>query len=155
MANAVMEGHHVLQQSLQSDVVIDALKQNNLFDIHDSNNILFLSRDANLAAGTETIQHTSDHAKVVARQQAMLGDFASRQATPSKSYGQLLAASSLTPEEIVIRDQILIEAREFVSDLRDHTAKNIISGNLKKRGHKKRGQSGFSSRRGLVGLQEE
>src|SRR6266568_828235 len=113
MANAVMEAHHGLQQSVgSSSAVLAALIAAHRFNIDTPENLLFLSRNLGVSAATDTPAHASNHPPVSAAQKAILDEFGERKTPSGKFYVDLMTAaeSSLTEAEKSLRTQIFNQA---------------------------------------------
>jgi hypothetical protein len=75
MPNAVMEANHGLMQSVGVDSpVLAALIAEGRFNIDAPENLLFLSRNAQLAEATNTARHAGNHRALFDAQMAIFED---------------------------------------------------------------------------------
>ncbi|MBR8655652.1 AHH domain-containing protein, partial [Achromobacter sp. Marseille-Q0513] len=133
MANAVMEGHHSLQQNVgQTSSVLKLLIDVKRFDVDAPENLLFIPRDEAIAKATGTVRHAGNHEPVEAAQRAILDDFGRTPTQYGKSYETLMRANpaTLSAAEQTLRAQIYDQAEILAKDLRDYTSKSMIDGRL-------------------------
>jgi hypothetical protein len=131
--SGVVKPFHVIQRSVVRNPVLQFLIVSGRFDMEAHENILFLATDPRAAAATGTPRYVDEEPTLAAKQHEMLDTFAAKEAIAGWTNLSLLQANprTLAPDLQQARDRVLGEARQFVEDLRDFTAKGIVEGKLR------------------------
>ena len=142
MANAVMEANHGLMQTVGvNNSVLAALIAEkrpvngvgvSMFNIDAPENLLFFSRNVDLAQATGTARHAGDHAAVADAQIAIFDKFGRTPTQFGKTYADLMKGNpaNLSTAEISLRNQVFDQAQALATDLRDYTNKALIDNKL-------------------------
>lgn len=139
-ATVIQASHGILQSVASNNDVLRSLKAANRFNVDAPENFLFLSSNDQLAAGTNTVKHASNHPPISQAQTAILNAFGAIDVEIATAAGQtkilsraevmLSASSTLSPESQIFRNQLLAQAEALATDLRDFTNQQIADKKL-------------------------
>ncbi|HVK56430.1 MAG TPA: calcium-binding protein, partial [Burkholderiales bacterium] len=125
MIRSSIQTHHVIQQDVGKHDLIKFLGRNDVIE-NDANKI-HLATSKDIAEITNTARHASDHSWVNEVQQERLNQFMER------TYGGYTVKQLTTDQNLnstAAFNEMRADAVRYVDDLRDLTAKGILSGEI-------------------------
>lgn len=124
MIRSSIQTHHVIQQDVGDHALIEFLGRDEV--IESNANKLHLTTNKSIAEITNTARHASNHPWVNEVQRERLNEFM-RRSYGGYTVGELIADPNLSSTSF---SEMRADAVRYVDDLRDITARGILSGEI-------------------------